>query len=86
MKEVKFTPNVSDHDYGHKLKQAKKFLDKGHNVKFTITFKGRQIIFKEHGTTLLERIREDLKDIAVVQSGSMKGRQMMAVAQPKKNV
>jgi translation initiation factor IF-3 len=83
MKEVKFTPNISDHDYGHKLKRAKKFLDKGHNVKLTITFKGRQIVFKEHGTELLGKIRKDLKDVAVVQSSNMKGRQMVAVAQPK---
>ncbi len=85
VKEVKFRPGTEEGDYQVKLRNLMRFLDKGDRVKVTIWFRGRELAHKELGLKMLERIHEDIKDVAKVeQVPKMEGRQMMMVVVPKK--
>ncbi|MBW6516191.1 MAG: translation initiation factor IF-3 [Candidatus Cloacimonetes bacterium] len=66
LKEIKMGPNTEEHDFEFKKRNAIKFLKQQNKVKFTIRFKGRQIAHKDLGYHLLERLIEDLKDYAEV--------------------
>lgn len=65
--EVKFRPNIGDHDYNFKVKNIAKFLKKGKKVKVTIVFKGREHEHPERGFGMIERIIDDLKGKASVE-------------------
>lgn len=67
-KEIKIGLNISDHDYGTKLRQVRDFLTYGHKVKLTVRFRGRELIHTEIGLEKLERIIKDTEDIAKVES------------------
>lgn len=83
VKEIKVRPNIEDHDYEVKLKSARKFLDHGDKVKVTLRFRGREMAYQDIGLGVLERIREDLKEISKVESmPKMEGRQMIMVIAP----
>lgn len=88
VKEVKFRPGTDIGDYQVKLRNVVKFLDNGDRVKVTIWFRGREITHKELGMDMLERIREDLKEVATVeQMPKMEGRSLqMMIAPTKKTV
>ena len=80
IKEVKMRPKTEDHDYQFKVKNARRFLEEGNKVKFTIMFRGREVTHPEFGAKLLEKVIEDLRDIAVVEAQpSMAGRFMTMV-------
>lgn len=66
-KEIRFTPETSEHDYRFKKQHVENFLKEGHRVKVTIFYKGREIIHKERGYQLLERITKELADIGKVE-------------------
>lgn len=68
LKEIKMGPNTDQHDYDFKKKNAIKFLQQQNKVKFTIRFKGRQITHKELGFELLDKLKEELKEYAEVDS------------------
>lgn len=68
MKEIKFHSNISDNDYSYRLEQAKKFLEKGHKVKFSIRFRGRENTHKDLGFKLFDRVKLELTEHAVVDS------------------
>jgi len=68
MKEVKLRPNVDDSDYGIRIERATKWLDKGNHVKFQIRLRGREHQHRDRARELLERIVEDLNQVAKVQS------------------
>jgi translation initiation factor IF-3 len=71
------------HDYNFKIKNAKKFIIKGDKVKFTVKFKGREMQHTELGKNLMNRIIEETKDIAKVESQpKFEGRQMVMIIQP----
>ncbi len=77
LKEVRLSPTIEKNDFETKLRQARKFLDKGDKVKASIRFRGRAITHKEIGREVLERFAEELKDIAEVeQRPKMEGRSM----------
>lgn len=85
LKEVKMRPKTEEHDYDFKVKNARRFLEDGNKVKFTIMFRGREVTHPEFGRRQLEQAVEDLKDIAVVESHvSMSGRFMTMVMGPIK--
>lgn len=85
IKEIKVRPNIEDHDYGVKIKAARKFLDKEDKVKVTLRFRGREMAYKDAAAKLLERIRDDLADISKVEfAPKMEGRQMIMVLAPDK--
>jgi translation initiation factor IF-3 len=77
LKEVRLSPTIEKNDFDTKLRQARKFLEKGDKVKASIRFRGRAITHKEIGREVLERFAEELKDIAEVeQRPKMEGRSM----------
>ena len=85
IKEVKFRPGTDEGDYQVKLRNLKRFIDEGDKAKVTLRFRGREMAHQEFGYRLLERVRDDLAEMAVVeQMPKMEGRQMVMVLTPKK--
>ena len=83
LKEIKLRPGTETHDYNFKIKNAKKFISKGDKVKFTVKFKGREMQHTELGKDLMNKIIEETKDIAKVESKpKFEGRQMVMIIQP----
>ena len=85
VKEVKFRPGTDEGDYQVKLRNLKRFLDEGDKAKVTLRFRGREMAHQEIGMRVLERVRDDLLDLAVVEAmPKLEGRQMVMVLSPKK--
>ena len=85
VKEVKFRPGTDDHDYNFKMKHSRDWLQDGDKVKATIFFRGREITHRELGQQLLERLEQDLSDVAEVeQRPRMEGNQMFLIFTPKR--
>lgn len=84
LKEIKFRPGTDDGDYKIKVKHMTEFLDRGDKVKVTIRFRGREMAHQDLGVKLLNRVEEELAEIANVESRPMlEGRQMVMVFAPK---
>jgi translation initiation factor IF-3 len=84
VKEVRLSPTIDVNDFNTKLRNARKFLEKGDKVKASIRFKGRAITHKEIGQNVLNRLAEETADIATVeQKAKMDGRSMFLVLSPK---
>lgn len=85
VKELTMGPSIEAHDYDVKLKKALGFLEKGDKIKFTIRFRGRQIVHKDRGREILERFAADLEEVAVLEKRPvMEGRRMFLIVAPKK--
>ena len=83
LKEIKLRPGTETHDYNFKIKNAKKFLQKGDKVKFTVRFKGREMQHVQLGKDLMNRIIEDTKEIGKVEvNPKFEGRQMIMIIHP----
>ena len=67
VKEIKMRPNIDAHDFEHKVKHAKEFLEKGDKVKFTLMFRGREMVHPELGFEVMKKIQEELEDFAQVE-------------------
>ena len=84
LKEVKMRPKIEDHDYNFKLKHARAFLDERDKVKFTVTFRGREMAHQELGYKIIEAIIADLADVALVETPPRtEGRTLSMVMTPK---
>jgi translation initiation factor IF-3 len=84
LKEVKMRPKIEDHDYDFKLKHARTFLEQRDKVKFTVTFRGREMAHQELGYKIIEQVLQDLADVAVVeQPPRAEGRTVSLVLSPK---
>ncbi len=85
VKEVKFRPGTDEGDYKIKLRNLTRFLEEGDKAKITLRFRGREMAHQEFGIRLLERVKTDLVELAVVeQFPKMEGRQLVMVLAPKK--
>ena len=85
VKELRFHPNTDVHDFDFKVRHALRFLEEGHKVKATVVFKGREITYKEHGEEVLQRLAEQLVDVAKVdQTPKLEGRTMAMIFAPDK--
>ena len=86
VKEVKFRPGTDEGDYNIKMRNLRRFIaEDGDKGKVTLRFRGREITHQEIGMRLLERIRDELADVAVVEHmPKLEGRQMIMVLAPKK--
>ncbi|MEK8050721.1 translation initiation factor IF-3 [Ideonella sp. DXS22W] len=86
VKEVKFRPGTDDNDYDIKLRNLRRFIaEDGDKGKVTLRFRGREITHQELGMKMLERIRDELADVAVVEHmPKLEGRQMIMVLAPRK--
>jgi translation initiation factor IF-3 len=83
VKEVKIRPGIDDHDYQHKIKHARSFIEKGDKVKFTMMFRGREIVHTDIGMDLMRRIEEELSDCtAVEKSPSLEGKNITMILTP----
>jgi translation initiation factor IF-3 len=84
VKEIKFRPKVDEHDYQFKKKHIERFLAEGDKVKATIFFRGREMAHPEIGRRILERLIDDLQDVAVAEtSPRQEGNQMHTILSGK---
>ncbi len=67
IKEIKMRPAIDDNDFQHKVNRAKDFLEKGDKVKFTLMFRGREMVHPELGFEVMEKVQEVLKDIGAIE-------------------
>ena len=85
VKEIRLRPKTGEHDIAYKLRDARRFLEKGAKVKIRIRFRGREITHPELARELLDRVAADLSDVAVVEkAGQMEGRTMLMILSPEK--
>lgn len=67
IKEIKMRPAIDDNDFTHKVNRAKDFLEKGDKVKFTLMFRGREMVHPELGFEVMEKVQEVLKEIGAIE-------------------
>ena len=85
VKEIKFRPGTDDGDYNIKMRNIRRFLEEGDKCKITLRFRGREITHQELGLALLQRIRDELADLIVVeQFPKLEGRQMIMMIAPSR--
>ena len=85
VKEIKFRPKIDPHDYATKKGHVERFLRAGSRVKVTIMFRGREMAHTELGRRILDRLVEDLKELAIVDAfPKQEGRNMIMVIAPIK--
>lgn len=83
VKEIRFRPKTADHDLTVKIKQARKFLAEGATVRVRVRFRGREITHKEIAVEQLNRIAQELQDVASIDKPpAMEGRTMLMVLTP----
>ena len=83
-KELKIRPNIEDHDFQVKVRSAKRFIDEGDKVRFTLQFRGREFEHRELGFAVLNRMREELVDYArIEQEPKFEGGQVVMLIVPK---
>lgn len=84
VKEMKFRPRIDEHDFNFKVKNLKKFLEKGDKVRAFVHFRGREMAHKELGFKIMDRVREECDDIANVEKNpAMEGNRMWMTLAPK---
>ena len=85
VKEIKFRPKIGDHDYDTKKKHVIRFIEANAKVKVTIMFRGREMVHAERGLAILERLAEDIRDIAHIENQpKLEGRNMFMLVSPSK--
>ena len=85
VKEYRLSPNIDIHDFNTKLNNAKKYLEKGHKVKISIRFRGREMQFTNKGKDVMIKFAEELKDVCEMETKpTLEGRNMMALLSPIK--
>ena len=85
LKEIKMRPTTDEHDFQVKVKHIKRFLEDGDRVKVSIRFKGREMSHKEFGRERMDRVLEEVKELAeVFEQPRIEGRTMQMLLQPGK--
>jgi translation initiation factor IF-3 len=83
LKEMKLRPKISEHDFNTKYGYVRHFLADGDKVKLTIMFRGRELVHQEYGRRLLDRMAQELKDVAIVERMPLvEGRNMIMILSP----
>jgi translation initiation factor IF-3 len=84
VKEIKMRPGIDDHDYAVKMRSITRFLGDGDKVKVTLRFRGREMVHQDLGMRVLERVRDEVDQLAKVeQFPKMEGRLMTMVISPR---
>jgi len=84
VKEVKFRPATDEGDFNVKLRNVRRFIDDGDKVKVSLRFRGREMAHQDLGMRVLERVRDEVEEIAQVESmPKLEGRQMIMVLAPR---
>ncbi len=85
IKEIKVRPKTDDHDYETKMRHVRRFLEEGDRCKVSVFFRGREIVHKDRGLSILERVVQDLADVCKVeQEPHAEGRTLQMLLVPKK--
>jgi translation initiation factor IF-3 len=84
VKELKFRPKTDDHDMDFKVRNARRFLEKGKHVRVTVRFRAREMRRPENGLRVLEEVKERLDDVSSVasQDRRLEGRSMHMMLEP----
>jgi translation initiation factor IF-3 len=83
IKEIRLRPKTGEHDINYKLRDARRFLQRGAKVKVRIRFRGREVTHPEVAAELMERIAQELSDVAEVEKRpSMEGMTMLMILSP----
>lgn len=83
VKEVKFRPKTDDHDLETKIRHARRFLEAGNRCKMTVSYRGRELAYKDRGKEVLDKVFELLKDVAKIdQEARFEGRAMFMLLSP----
>ena len=84
VKEIRITPNIEEHDFGFKAKNARKFIESGNKLKITVRFRGREINNSKAGKEVLDKFIEELSDISVVEKApKLEGKNMFIILAKK---
>ena len=84
LKELRITPNIDEHDFNFKCKNARKFIEDGNKVKITVRFRGRELNYIKLGETTLNRFSDELSDIANIEKKPMlEGKNMFVILSKK---
>ena len=84
VKEIKMRPNIDQHDYDVKMRSIERFISDGDKVKVTMRFRGREMVHQDIGLKVLERVRDQLEEVAKIeQFPRLEGRQMTMVMAPR---
>ena len=83
-KELKIRPNIEEHDFQVKIRSAKRFIDEGDKVRFSMQFRGREFEHKEIGMAVLHRVRNEMAEYAKIeQEPKFEGGQVIMMVVPK---
>ena len=84
VKELRVTPNIEEHDFNFKSKNARKFLEDGNKVKITVRFRGRELNYVKLGEQTLNKFIEELSDIAMIEKKPLlEGKNMFVILAKK---
>ena len=84
IKEIRVTPNIGDHDFEFKCKNARGFLESGNKVKFTVRFRGRELNNVKAGEVILNKFAEELEEISVIEKKpKLEGKTMFLILAKK---
>ena len=85
LKEIRVTPNIEEHDFNFKIKNAKKFLEGGNKVKVTVRFRGRELNYVKLGQEVLNKFTENLEEIASLEKpAKLEGKNLFIILAPLK--
>lgn len=85
LKEIRVTPNIEEHDFNFKVKNAKKFLNDGNKVKITVRFRGRELNYVKLGEQVLNKFSEELSNDATLEKKPLlEGKNMFIILAPIK--
>lgn len=83
LKELRVTPNIEEHDFNFKTKNARKFLEDGNKVKITVRFRGRELNYVKLGEQVLNKFAESLEDAAILEKKPLlEGKNMFIILAP----
>jgi translation initiation factor IF-3 len=84
-KELRITPNIEEHDFGFKSKNAKKFLTDGNKVKITVRFRGREVNYSKMGEEVLNKFVQELSEVSTLEKKPLlEGKNMFIILAPIK--
>jgi translation initiation factor IF-3 len=84
VKEVKMGPKTDEHDYQFKARHVRRFIEDGNKAKVTIRFRGREMAHTELGRRLLDKMSQDMADVALIEShAKLEGRNLVMILTPK---
>jgi translation initiation factor IF-3 len=87
LKEIKMRPNIDSHDFEHKIKHAREFLDGGDKVKFTLMFRGREMVHPELGFDVMNKVKAQIEEYVQIEKDmSQEGRNITMIVSAKPGV